>query len=240
MLRYYPGLHNLALLQLFGLLEVRAMPPVEGKGWLPESIRMTDWGKVLLGSYADFIGKLSPNTDLALEMLGFKELFDPLDGFERWSRLVRPHIKEWRKDLEVPAPFFQPGPHLFKISLGTACWRRIAMRGDSGLNELADTIVNAFGFDPDHLYRFSYKDRFGRTVEIDHPYLAGDSNNPLADDVKVGDLPLSKGMHIAFLFDFGDQWQFDIQTESTNAASATKKPQVLEKHGKPPKQYGGW
>ena len=240
-LRHYPGLHNLALLELFGFLEVRAMLPAEGKGWLPEWIRMTDWGKVLLGSYADFIGKsLSPAAGPAIAMLGFRELFEPLECFEQWSRLVRPHIEEWRNDLKIPAPVFQPGPHVFKISLGTDCWRCVAVRGESCLDELAGTILHAFGFAPDHLYQFSYKDRFGRTVEIDHPSLAGDSDNPLADDVKVGDLPLSKGMHIGFLFDFGDQWQFDIQVESLNAGPAIKKPQVLEKHGEPPKQYGDW
>ena len=47
-------------------------------------------------------------------------------------------------------------------------------------------------------------------------------------------------MRIGFLFDFGDQWEFDIQTESVNVGSAIGKPQVLEKHGKAPEQYGGW
>jgi Plasmid pRiA4b ORF-3-like protein len=240
-LRYYPGLYNLALMELFGLLEIRAMPPAEGKGWLPEWMRMTDWGKALLGGYADFINKsLAPQAESAILMLGFTELVEPLECFAQWSRVVRPHIKGWQKDLDIPAPLFQPGPHVFKVSLGADCWRRIALRGESHLDELAATILDAFGFDQDHLYRFSYKDRFGRTIEIDHPYLAGDSDNALADDVKVGDIPLSKGMHIGFLFDFGDQWEFDIQTESVDFGRATKKPQVLEKHGKAPKQYGGW
>lgn len=90
------------------------------------------------------------------------------------------------------------------------------------------------------LWKIRYKDRFGRTIEIDHPYLAGDSDNALADDVKIGDLPLSEGMRIGFLFDFGDQWEFTIQTERVNAEFALKKPQMLEKHGKAPKQYRGW
>jgi len=241
MLRYYPGFYNLALMELFGLLEIRAMPPAEGRGWLPEWIRLTEWGNVLLDGYADFITKsLETDIESALPMLGFTELFDPLDCFEQWSRVVRPYIKEWRKDLEIPVPVFQPGPHVFKVSLKADCWRRITIRGDAYLDELATTILSAFGFDQDHLYSFSYKDRFGRTVEIDHPYLAGDSDNVLADDVKLGDIPLYEGMRIGFLFDFGDQWEFDIQTEGVNVGSAINKPRVLEKHGKAPKQYGGW
>jgi hypothetical protein len=204
-------------------------------------MQLTDWGRSLLEGYAAFIRQsLALEAGSALPILGFAERFEPLECFESWSRIVRPHIKGWRKDLEIPEPSFQPGPHLFKVSLGTDCWRRIAMPGDAYLDELAATILDAFDFDSDHLYRFSYKDRFGRTVEIDHPYLASDFDHALADEVKVGDLPLTKGMHIGFLFDFGDQWDFDIQTEDVNAGSAIKKPRVLEKHGKAPEQYGGW
>jgi len=241
MLRYYPGLYNLALMELFGLLDIRAMPIEAAKGWLPEGIRMTDWGKTLLDGYADFINKsLGRNAESRLSMLGFTELFDPLNHFEQWSRVVRVYIKGWRKDLEIPVSLFQPGPHVFKVSLGVDCWRRIAIRGDACLDELAATILSSVGFDSDHLYSFSYKDRFGRTVEIDHPYLTGESDNALADDVKIGDLPLAEGMRIGFLFDFGDQWEFEIQTESVDAGPVSKKPRVLERHGKAPKQHAGW
>ena len=44
MLRYRPGLYSLALLELFGLLEIRAGSLTEGRGWRPEWMRMTDWG----------------------------------------------------------------------------------------------------------------------------------------------------------------------------------------------------
>ena len=47
-------------------------------------------------------------------------------------------------------------------------------------------------------------------------------------------------MRIGFLFDFGDQWDFDIQTENMNADSMIGKPQVLERHGEAPEQYRGW
>jgi len=49
-------------------------------------------------------------------------------------------------------------------------------------------ILDAFDFDSDHMYRFSYNDRFGRTLSVDHPYIALESDNVLADRIKVGDL----------------------------------------------------
>jgi hypothetical protein len=124
------------------------------------------------------------------------------------------------------------------VSLGTGCWRRIAIGGDAGLDVLATAILDAFKFDSDHLYRFNYKDRFGRTIEIDHPYLAGESDHELAENVKIGDIPLSEGTRIGFLFDFGDQWEFEIETERLNTGTANQRPQVLETHGEAPTQYG--
>ena len=242
MLRYRPGVYNLALLELFGLLEIRVESPAESRGWRPKWMRMTDWGNALLGSYADFLQQPLERKDGSAPtptMFGLA-LFQPLECFESWSRIIRPHINGWRKDLDIPEPPFQPGPHLFKVSLGAGCWRRIAIGGSSSLEKLATTILDAFDFDSDHLYCFSYKDRFGRSLEIDHPYSAGNSDNALADEVKVGDLPLYQGMRIGFLFDFGDQWEFDIQTESVNVESVIEEPQVLEKHGKAPEQYRDW
>ena len=202
---------------------------------------MTDWGHLLLGGYATFIrqSRISEGGS-SLPALGYTGRFESLERFESWSRFVRPHIKGWHRDLAIPEPAFQPGPHLFKVSWGTKCWRLIAIRGDSCLNELAMAILDAFDFDWDHLYRFSYKDRFGRTIEVDHPYIARDSENALADEVKVGDLPLHPGMGIEFLYDFGDQWVFKIRTERMNVESAIEKPQILETRGKAPEQYEGW
>ncbi|TVR81103.1 MAG: hypothetical protein EA405_09255 [Rhodospirillales bacterium] len=242
MLRYYPGLHNLALLESFGLLEVRVRPPTEGQGWQPEWIRLSEWGQIVLGSYTQVIRHaVAPESGTSLPTLGFMGHLDPLEGFESWRRLVQPHISGWRQDLEIPEPPFQPGPHVFKVALGADCWRRMALRGDSSLAELAATILNAFRFDHDHLYRFSYRDRFGRPVEIDSPdFLEGNPDHAFADEVAVGALPLSQGMRIGFLYDFGDQWEFVIEIESLNSGPAIKKPQVLEKHGQAPPQYGGW
>ena len=240
-LRYYPGFYNLALLELFGLFDLRARPPAEGQGWRPEQLRMTEWGRALLGNYAGFLRQsLAPEAESTLSLLGLETWADPWDCFEAWSRWVRPHLPAWQKDLELPVPVFQPGPHVFKVALGAECWRRIAIPGDADLDRLATAILDAFHFDRDHLYCFSYRDRFGRTIDIDHPYLAGDSEHALADAVKIGELPLAPGMRLDFLFDFGDQWHFTLHTESIDAGPAIHKPRVLEKHGKAPKQYGGW
>jgi hypothetical protein len=37
-----PGFYNLALLELFGLLDLRLRPPAAGQGGLPERLRMAE------------------------------------------------------------------------------------------------------------------------------------------------------------------------------------------------------
>lgn len=118
LLRYYPGFYNLALLELFGLFEIQAWPPAEGQGWRPERLRMTEWGRALLDSYAGFLRQsLAPEAESTLPLLGLETLADPWDCFEAWARWIRPHLPAWQQDLELPVPVFQPGPHVFKVAL---------------------------------------------------------------------------------------------------------------------------
>lgn len=96
-LRYVPGFYNLALLDLFGLLDLRLRPPAEGQGWWPERLRLTEWGQALLGSYADFLRQsLAPEAESTRSLLGLETLADPWDGFETWSRWVRPQLPAWQ------------------------------------------------------------------------------------------------------------------------------------------------
>ncbi|NEV65153.1 plasmid pRiA4b ORF-3 family protein [Thiorhodococcus minor] len=240
-LRYSPGLHHLALLELFGFVELRAMPPEHGKGWQAARVALTAWGRALLSDLADYMRlPWTLEAESAIPALSDVEFFDALARFERWSRPLREQIANWRKELEIPEEHFQPGRHLIKVALEKDCWRRIAVGGDIGLDTLAATILAAFDFDDtDHLYRFSYKDRFGRTLEIDHPDLAGESEC-VADEVKVGDLALCEGMRIGFLFDFGDAWRFELLVERIDVESASHELEILEAHGTAPAQYGGW
>ena len=44
---------------------------------------------------------------------------------------------------------------------------------------------------------------------------------------------------MTFLFDFGDNWQFDLILEEIKAPEPnSKKPKLLASHGKAPEQYG--
>ncbi|MFB1490370.1 MULTISPECIES: hypothetical protein [unclassified Thiocapsa] len=238
-LRYRPGVVNLALLELFGLFEIQVMPPEEGQGWRPSAITLTPWGQALLSTVLDARNPArTPETAALAAALALDWLFDPIAAFEDWSHSIRPALPEWQQDLVSPEADFQPGAHQFKVSLGARCWRRVRCGGETDLAELASTILIAFDFDEDHLYRFSYQNRYGQTVEIDHSDLVEETDNAVADAVRIGELSLTEGQRIEFLFDFGDDWRFEIVAERPEPGPAPLTPLILESHGEAPAQYG--
>ena len=225
-LRYWPGLHNLALLELFGLVAVRHGPPEQGKGWCIETIARTPWGDALLAAlHAGFFGDV--DNLLALES-------EEKVPFGVLQQALQPYFPAWRKNLSVPEWTLREGAHVFKVSLGRI-WRRIAIPARLTLDDLASAILNAVRFDHDHLYLFSYHNRFGVEEQVHHPY---SDEGPAADEVAIGDVPLRVGQTMTFLFEFGDRWEFDVALEHVDPEMKIKKPVVLEKYGNAPKQYG--
>jgi len=53
-------------------------------------------------------------------------------------------------------------------------------------------------------------------------------------------LELYKGQKILYLFDFGDEWKFNVELiEIDNKAPLPLKPMIIESKGEAPEQYGG-
>ena len=207
-LRYTPGLFNLGLLELFGLISVRHGSPTEGKAWNIELIRRTSLGDALL---ALLLTECSEYLHLSLDPgYGGKAPFGVLQP------IVRPHFPKWKNNLRIPEWVFRRGTHIFKVSMGRI-WYRIAIPGDRALDELASAILDAIGFQHDHLYRFSYENRFGSLDEVYHPLMGNDpetnTERSWTSEVLVGDLPLQPGQVMTYLFDFGDKWGFDVTLE---------------------------
>jgi len=158
MLKFHPGLHNLALLELFGFVRIRLIDSSVSKTWSPSEMRLTEWGDAILGSCLDlFYKKPMPGDGLPEEVKDYDlgMILEHLEYFEYWCRLVRPCIRGWQRELEIPNMEFQGGTHVFKVSLGKDCWRRVAMSGEQDFALFANTILDAFDFDHDHLHQFS-------------------------------------------------------------------------------------
>jgi hypothetical protein len=228
-LMYSPGWHNLGLLHLFGLIRVQDRRPEPGQGWHIERIRRTPVGDALLAAlYSGFFG----SADRIL--LHDEETLLP---FGPLQAVLRPYWPCWKNTLPAPAPWtFREGTHVFKVSLGRI-WRRIAIDAHESLDSLASIILDSVDFDPEHLYRFFYRNRYGLYENINHPFL---EEEPLTSEVEVGDVPLRIGQTMTYLFDFGDHWEFEVTLEDVQSDQPVKRPRILDRHGPSPEQYPGW
>ncbi len=74
---------------------------------------------------------------------------------------------EWRKNPVLFNSEFQDGIYIFKISLGNI-WRRIAVPAKTTLEQFSMVISDAFDFDNDHIYVFTYKDKNDISVDVRH------------------------------------------------------------------------
>lgn len=229
-LRYYPGLHNLALMELFGFVKVERGPASEKETWPVAAIESTAWGRTVLGYLTQYFAAMPFLEDDAPDHA------EP----EAWESEFKKHIPDWKRSLlQVERNITETGSYIFNVSVGKASCK-IVVPANISLDELAYGILAAFDFDNDHLYEFIYKNEYGIEESIAHPFLDRDDEYCTAD-CPVGYMPLYKGMTFIFHFDFGDDWEFKIQVEAVPPTESDyPELTVIEKRGTPPEQYPDW
>jgi len=225
-LNYTPGLPNLALMELFGLLALEYAPSAPGESWRIQRAARTPFGDGLLARLFDYLSTewQEPTGE------------PPAPG--RLQPVFQPFFPEWVAHLSIPGESFTEEMHIFKVSVAPKIWRSLAAPAGGNLAQLADAILDAFAFDHDHLYSFLCESRTGTPLRVNHPQL----DEPLfADQVRIGDLPLQPTDTMVFLYDFGDEWEFHLLLERFEPPDRRrKKPILLESHGEPPDQYPDW
>lgn len=225
LLRYIPTLCTLALLDLFGMVKVTHAKPEPGKAWQIDRIQRTAFGDAML--------RLFQEEEIFLSLMFNTEIEDGISRHLR-DKLI-PFFPEWKRNIELSEPEQKEGIYVFKVSLGST-WARIAIPSDHTLHALSASILDAYEFDYDHLYQFTYKNRYGIPTHINHPYM---DEPPFASEVTIRDTALTPGALMSYLYDFGDNWQFDVVLESINPRTdSIKYAELMEFHGEAPEQYG--
>jgi Plasmid pRiA4b ORF-3-like protein len=129
------------------------------------------------------------------------------------------------------------GCYYLKASLDKKTYRTILIGGNDTFDDLHDAIQDAFDFDDDHLYAFFMDGKpWSRTGESYWSPMNDDGL--MADEVKIGSAGLFEGKKFLYLFDFGDEWQFNIQVLSIKTdEKEPKKIETIESVGENPSQY---
>lgn len=106
-------------------------------------------------------------------------------------------------------------------------WVKLDLGGNSTLDDVCDMILTAFSFDTDHLYLFNMDNRpYG-----ENSYYAMPEYRQKGTKVKLDRLHLCKGQHFLFLYDFGDEWMFDVKVEEVYEEQASVKNRIIEVNG---------
>jgi hypothetical protein len=158
----------------------------------------------------------------------FYEAFVPLVVPNTLTKTLTTGLNEPHKN--------RAGTHIFKVSLDKLTWRRIALSHVHTLDHLHKTIQSAFKMDDDHLYAF-FMD--GKRWSHKAAYWSPRSHDkPSANKAMIGELVLRENKKFLYLFDFGDEWHFDVVFEGVDTGmKAPMRPVVVESVGKAPTQY---
>jgi hypothetical protein len=130
------------------------------------------------------------------------------------------------------------GCYDLKVSLTNKIHRTIRIAGTDTFEDLHEAIQDAFDFGNDHLYAFFMDGkRWSRNGES---YWSPMNEEGIsADEVEIGTAGLTEGKKFLYLFDFGDEWQFNVQVLVIKTEE--KEPDnwsIIESVGDNPSQYG--
>jgi hypothetical protein len=101
---------------------------------------------------------------------------------------------------------------VLRVSVGTGCYRHIQIGEKVTLYKLHGTILDAFDFYDDHLHAFFMNNRaWDDHEEYVCPGCDLDCARGFSNKVKLSKFHLQKGDKFIYIFDFGDDWRFQIK-----------------------------
>jgi len=109
------------------------------------------------------------------------------------------------------------GVYSFKVSLSKTVWRKINLSYKHTLANLHKVIQEAFSFDDDHLYAFYLGGNKRNRKPIYCEF--ADSDGVTTEETRIADLELYVGQKMLYLFDFGDDWEFEVELMGIDKAA---------------------
>ncbi len=215
------------LYEQFGFVNVSFFEPEEGKKTIIETIMLTDWGNTFFTFLLSF--------DNPFQGLYFVETDNETYFKDAFTKGI-PQVKNY---LKIPDNEKVDGLYTFIVKLGNAK-RSIIIDSSNELDELCYFILKCFDFDYDHMYMVTVKDRFGKKVNYNGCPDMSYVDSPTTEDITIGELAIRPCSKMEYIYDFGDNWKFEITLESISKRQGNKimkKPELIKSTGKPPQQY---
>ena len=127
--------------------------------------------------------------------------------------------------------------YVFKVSFVEGVWRKIQIPSEFSLDVLHLAIIKSYNFEDDHLYAF-FMDNVLWSLEKVY-WSPFSESSPSADTIKLSSFAFKKGDTFLYLFDFGDEWVFDV-TFVKEVVGGGQEVSILGSRGKSPEQYSNY
>jgi len=204
------------------------------------------------------ISKIFFVKEVVLTPVGEKiiKILDKKRNLAEWNISHRKEYGEWniKFDEEFFVPFkgvfedielektlprreikFKDGIYTFKISLDKGTWSKIQLSAHGTLHDLHDLIQEAFEFDNDHMYSFFMDGKPWSKNSFKCPY---EDEGISADEVEIGELDLIEKESFLYIFDYGDEWLFNIEVLIIKKEVIEEfQGKIIESKGELPQQY---
>lgn len=215
------GAYNTALLNLFGLANIRWQPTNQLR-----HLQFTPLGVTLLNAFQksiDLHGLFLP--------VGCQDILYKDDGMQKV-------VRQWRDDVKqllLPITPEQQNSYIIDVSMfAYKCRRRFLVPVGATFEQLAKSVLAAFSFSNQHLHCFVYEDCYGDIYKIADPRL-NTRYNDYSDDTRLKDLQPTPGDQFRLLYDLNDPWEFILNIKD-GVDEKTDSITVTDRKGEAPKE----
>ena len=120
---------------------------------------------------------------------------------------------------------------VLSVSAGSGCYRHIQISESATLMKLSSAILFSVDFFDDHMHSFFMNNSaWDQKFEYMCPGGSLDGAHGYSDKVKLSQFHLGKGDRFLYIFDYGDEWRFQIRVLRI-VDEPTEIPLVLKRVG---------
>ena len=131
----------------------------------------------------------------------------------------------------------------FRVTLRRSVYRDIEIESTKSLYDLAEAITGAFDFDFDHAFGF-YSGATPATMLKQQPKyelfadIGEETDAKSVKKTRIGDAFTETRRSMTFLFDYGDEWSFQVEMTGTGEKDPKLRyPRLVGSKGEAPEQY---
>ena len=154
------------------------------------------------------------------------------ENSEELMEYFRQILQEEEQDLD--AEEYEELSFVISVSLGTGLYRHILISAAATLEDLHKAILDAFGFDDDHLHMFCLTPA-GSTARRRYYSRYMEDEYMTTDRYMLAQV-LDEGQKFRYVFDFGASWEFNGKVLRINDEPCGR-PVVIRSKGEAPEQY---